>query len=176
MANRRGQKCAAAGASCDSTEEQQCVTRQDVLGAKVHAVMCAVRAREQRVQARKRKRMQHGEGSAGQANNTHNATGRTLNAANHTSCGGEEEKQRKPKTPRIEYYRVYPDRRVPATEEGIWDDRPRRRRIQEGGYDQVERRGPRRGIRKEARRQRVSIVPAGRRAVELAPCKDYRGW
>ena len=132
----------------------------------MHAVICAVRAREQRVRERKRERAQCAGGSAAQANDAHNATGRTLNAANHTSCGGEEEKQRKPKTPRIEYYRVYPERRVPATEDGVWDDRPRRSRIQEGGYDQVQRRGPRRGIQKERRQQRVSIVPAGRRAVE----------
>ena len=36
----------------------------------MHAVMCAVRAREQRVRERKRERAQHADGSAAQANRT----------------------------------------------------------------------------------------------------------
>ena len=172
MNERRGQKRSSNADSCGSTTGQERVTKQDVLGAKVYAVLCAVRAGEQRERARKRQREQ--EANAAESGAHIRRTPRTAHPMGwtlHAACGGEEEKQRRPKTPRIEpprevaYYREYPEREIPAVEEGIWDGRPKRGRMAEGKYDQVKRRGPRQTIKKETRRQKVSIVPVGRRVL-----------
>ena len=165
-AGGRGQKRTAADASCGSTQKQQrAATRQDVLGWKVHAVLCAVRAGEQRTRERKRSREQQEAESPTLSMTAHSIAGRTLNAPNHVPCSGEEVNQRRPKTPRIAYYTEYPERSVPATEEGLWDGRPKRSRRPEGAYDPVVRRGPRREVQKRTRRQKVSIVPIGRRLI-----------
>ena len=132
----------------------------------MHAVLCAVRVREQRARERKREREQRQHSGPVCTESMRTIGGRTLTAGvGMHACGGEEEKQRKPKTPRIEYYREYPDTPVPAVDEGLWDGRPKRGRMREGALDQVQRRGPRRQREKGKRRQRVSIVPAGPRAL-----------
>ena len=135
----------------------------------MHAVLCAVRVREQRARERKREREQRQHNGPVRTESMRTISGRTLTAGvGMHACGGEEEKQRKPKTPRIQsaYYREYPDTPVPAVEDGLWDGRPKRSRMREGALDQVKRRGPRQQGKKGKRRQRVSIVPAGPRALD----------
>ena len=155
--------------TCASQQERVKRQRQEMMGAKVHAVLCAVRVREQRARERKRERERRQPGAPARSESMRTMQGRTLTAGDGMhACGGEEENQRKPKTPRIQsaYYREYPDTPVPAEEDGLWDGRPKRRRMREGALDEVKRRGPRQQGQRGKRRQRVSIVPAGPRALE----------
>ena len=146
------------------------LTAQDVLGAQVHAVLCAVRGAEQERQRRKREREQGNEAEAASATMRTNQQGtlRVVPACRRNEHADEEEKQRKPKTPRVEthYYRAYPERTVSAQDEGIWDGRPKRKRVPDGAYDEVQRRQPRQGQQRVRKRRRMHMVPAGRRGNE----------
>ena len=158
----RGQKRGATADTCASQQERVKRQRQEIWGAKVHAVLCAVRAQEQRSRERKREREQRQPNGPVRTESMRTISGRTAGVGMR-ACGGEEENQRKPKTPRIQstYYRAYPDTPVPAVDDSLWDGRPKRSRMREGALDQVQRRGPRQeGRKKKKRRQRVSIVPA----------------
>ena len=64
-----------------------------------------------------------------------------------------------------QYHREYPERTVPAQDEGVWDGRPKRKRVPEGSYDEVQRRQPRQVPQRLKRRRRLNMVPAGPEAV-----------
>ena len=160
------------------------VTAQDVLAAKMHAVVCEMRARQQRRADRKRGR-EAAAADGGTAPTGQNGDVRkgTLHATMHTISNFREKsgittsKQpratgKKARTPRIrhaQYAQVYPEKTSPEQEEGVWDGRPKRARVAEGSYDQVKRRGTRARYEDEeprvVKRRKVAMVPVGATAV-----------
>ena len=159
------------------------VTAQDMLAARMHAVMCEMRAREQRQTDRKRVRetaAADGEPAPTAPNGMPRGTLRvaTHTIANFRKSRGQITNSRtsnargkKVKTPHIQYAQVYPEKTSLEQEEGIWDGRPKRARVAEGFYDQVRRRGTRARYEDEepttaVKRKKGAMVPAGPTGVD----------
>jgi len=177
-----GGKEGGSGDGCGTTAlGQDKLTAQDVLAAKMHAVVCEMRARQQRRADRKRDR-EAAAADGGTAPTGQNGDVRkgTLHATMHTisnfrvKSGITTSKQpratgKKVRTPRIQYAQVYPEKTSPEQEEGVWDGRPKRARVAEGSYDQVKRRGTRARYEDEeprvVKRRKVAMVPVGATAV-----------
>ena len=150
----------------------------------MHAVMCEMRARQQRQADRKRVR-EAAAADGEMAPTAPNGVPRgTLRAATHTISNFRKNrgqstnsrtsngKGRKVKTPHIQYAQVYPEKTSPEQEEGIWDGRPKRARVAEGFYDQVRQRGTRTRYEDEepttaVKRKKVAMVPEGCRVYRL---------